>query len=114
MFILCTQNAFVIFESAKLRDFNWCVDKSNKKLFFWLPYIFFFRFWIEVGFTGFTNANFIENLKSDFNGDISFFVVFGVFFPTACGVLAGVNMSGDLKEPSQNIPEGSVAALGLW
>ena len=77
-------------------------------------YFFFFRFWIEVGFTGFTNANFIENLKSDFNGDISFFVVFGVFFPTACGVLAGVNMSGDLKEPSQNIPEGSVAALGLW
>lgn len=69
---------------------------------------------LEVGFTGFTNANFVENLKSDFHGDISFFVVFGVFFPTACGVLAGVNMSGDLKEPSQNIPEGSVAALGLW
>lgn len=68
----------------------------------------------EVGFTGFKNANFIENLKSDFNEDISFFVVFGVFFPTACGVLAGVNMSGDLKDPSQNIPEGSVAALGLW
>ena len=44
MFILCTQNPFVIFESAKLCDFNWCVDKSNKKLFFWLSYIFFFSF----------------------------------------------------------------------
>ncbi|XP_066936337.1 solute carrier family 12 member 8-like [Clytia hemisphaerica] len=67
----------------------------------------------ESGFSGFKNANFVENLKSDFNKDISFFVVFGVFFPTACGVLAGVNMSGDLKEPGQNIPEGSVAALAL-
>lgn len=67
----------------------------------------------EEGFTGFSNYNFEENLKSEFTDDISFFVVFGVFFPTACGVLAGVNMSGDLKDPGQNIPEGSVASLGV-
>ena len=69
---------------------------------------------LDVGFTGFSNYNFEENLKSEFTDDINFFVVFGVFFPTACGILAGVNMSGDLKDPGQNIPEGSIASLGLW
>lgn len=53
-------------------------------------------------------------MKSDFSEDVTFFVVFGVFFPTACGVLAGVNMSGDLKNPQESIPEGSLAAIGVW
>ena len=73
--------------------------------------IFVFLSFVEDGFTGFSNANFNENLKSE---DVTFFVVFGVFFPTACGVLAGVNMSGDLKDPQESIPEGSLAAIGVW
>ena len=76
--------------------------------------IFVFLSFVEDGFTGFSNANFNENLKSDFSEDVTFFVVFGVFFPTACGVLAGVNMSGDLKDPQESIPEGSLAAIGVW
>ena len=67
----------------------------------------------EDGFTGFHNINFFSNLHPQFSEDIDFFVVLGVFFPTACGVMAGINMSGDLKNPSENIPEGSSAALGV-
>ncbi|XP_047145185.1 solute carrier family 12 member 8 isoform X1 [Hydra vulgaris] len=66
----------------------------------------------EIGFTGFSNYNFKENLNAQFTDQITFFVVFGVFFPSACGVMAGINMSGDLKNPAENIPEGSVASLG--
>ncbi|XP_040572842.1 solute carrier family 12 member 2 isoform X2 [Lepeophtheirus salmonis] len=69
------------------------------------------------GFVGYNGTLFVDNLSPTYHdykdpgNPPSFFSVFGVFFPAVTGIVAGANLSGDLKDPGVAIPKGTLLAI---
>lgn len=76
----------------------------------------------DLTYTGISWDTFYNNLLPHFTSGAAgsvqppgipetFRNLFGIFFPATAGIFAGAAMSGDLKNPSKSIPQGTIKAL---
>lgn len=72
---------------------------------------------VNPSYTGFNSTTMKNNLGPRYSLDystntmMSFATVFAVMFTSCTGIMAGANMSGELKNPSESIPKGTIMAV---
>ncbi|KAK7432499.1 hypothetical protein QQZ08_001064 [Neonectria magnoliae] len=71
---------------------------------------------LGIHFTGPSLSTLVDNFlphttSPEYAGLATFRDLFGILFPATSGIFAGASMSGDLKDPSRSIPNGTLWAM---
>lgn len=61
----------------------------------------------------FDSTVFAANWGSSSPAGLGFWRLFAIFFPAVTGIMAGINMSGDLRRPDRSLVRGTFAAIGV-
>ena len=64
-----------------------------------------------AAWTKYNPETFSTNLNPHYSSGESIWTMFAIYFPAVTGIMAGVNMSGDLKNPKKSIPKGTLYAV---
>lgn len=64
-----------------------------------------------AGILGMESEAGVKVIESGYSQGMNFWGVFAVFFPAVTGILGGISLSGDLKNPAKNIPLGAISAV---
>lgn len=59
----------------------------------------------------FSFAQLAANMPTGYAAGSNSLVMFALFFPAATGIMAGANMSGDLRDPGRSLPAGTFGAI---
>ncbi len=63
------------------------------------------------GLQAFSAETLSRNLRPHYLDQETLFTMFALFFPAVTGIMAGANMSGDLRDPRKSIPAGTLWAI---
>jgi amino acid transporter len=65
-------------------------------------------------FLGFAGDSQVEaNWQPNYSEGFQFWTVFAIYFPAVTGIMSGLSMSGELKDPARSIPRGTLVAVGV-
>jgi len=64
-------------------------------------------------FEAFSFERLASNRGPGYVAGADFLTMFALFFPAATGIMAGANMSGDLRDPGRSLPAGTFSAIAV-